>query len=110
MGRDKKNALKRVYISGPISGRKFMNVYQDFSRAEKALKDRGYEVINPLNNGVHFLAPHCEHMRVDLGNECRCQGIYYIKHWRRWVSKGVWIERIVAKAIGMKVLGEKDVF
>ena len=106
MSDNKKTTLKRVYISGPISGRRFVDVYQDFSRAEKLLKDHGYDEIKPLKNGVHFLAPHSEHMRVDIGNECRCQGIYYIKHWRRWVSKGVWTERIVAMSIGLEVIGD----
>lgn len=97
----KKNAPVRVYVSGPISGRHFARAYQDFARAEQMLKDRGFDVVNPMNNGLNFRASHAEHMRVDLRNQCSCDGIFYIRHWRRWWSRGVWTERIVAWATGM---------
>lgn len=97
-----------VYISGPISGRRFINVYNDFSSVENRLLALGFKVVNPLKNGVHFRASHAEHMKADIANECKCHRIYYIRHWRRWFSRGVWMERIVAWAIGLSTLREKE--
>ena len=98
-----------VYISGPVSGRPFWKVWEDFEHAEYMLRARGFKTVNPLYNGVHYSAPHAAHMKEDIKMECGCDAIYYIPHPRRWVSLGVWQERLVSWFIGLRTVRCREV-
>lgn len=99
----------RVYISGPITGRNFRKVCAEFYGVHLRLSLLGFEVVNPLDNGVPLLSSHSAYMKADIAKECTCDRIYYIRNWRRWFSLGVWQERFVARAIGLERLREKEV-
>ena len=101
---------KRVYISGPISGHHIEDCRARFQRAEYELISKGYEVFNPMNNGLPFDAPSSQHMRVDLNELTRVDkpydAIYMMKKWNH--SAGCWTEFKVALAMGLEVLTEQD--
>lgn len=80
----------KVYISGPISGLPYEEVEKAFSKAEIRLQEQGYEVVNPLNNGLPRESTWNEHMRADLKLLLDCDAIYMLDGWTN--SKGAKIE------------------
>ena len=76
----------RFYISGPITGTK--GYLKHFNTAERILKDKGHEVINPTKNGYVMpqTASHEDYMKVSIAQlEC-CEGILMLEGWE--ASKG----------------------
>lgn len=69
----------KVYISGPITGLQYEEVEKAFNEAEIRLKEHGYEVVNPLNNGLPRESTWKEHMRADLKLLLDCDAIYLLK-------------------------------
>ena len=100
----------RVYLSGPISGHDKGNCVARFQRAEYELISRGYEVFNPMNNGLSFDSSTSQHMRRDLNELTRedkpYDAIYMMNNWNH--SAGCWTEFKVALAIGLRVLSEQE--
>ena len=101
---------KRVYISGPISGHDMAGRRLVFIRTKRQLEEQGYEVFNPMENGLPAEATTSQHMRRDLSELTRedkpYDAIYLMKGWNH--SAGCWTEFKVALAIGLKVLTEQD--
>ena len=99
----------RIYISGPISGQDTLKCFEAFGRAEEILKAQGYEVFNPLNNGLPFDAATSRHMQRDLAELTReddpYDAIYMMEKWNH--SAGCWTEFHVACAIGLHVYFEQ---
>lgn len=93
---------KRVYISGAISGRLPEDVCEDFERAEKQLKSLGWEVVNPLANGLTDAHTWEEHMRADLRLLLDCDMIAMLPGWGQ--SRGACLELRVAKELGMIIM------
>lgn len=56
----------KVYISGRITGIPYDEVEINFNLAENRLKEDGFEVVNPLNNGLSANHTWCEHMKADI--------------------------------------------
>ena len=92
----------RVYISGPISGYKNFN-RSAFEEAERNLKAKGYEVINPLNYPVD---EYHVCMKRDIALLLKCDAIFLLQGWSR--SNGAKTELAVACAIGLEVWNETD--
>ena len=92
----------RVYISGAISGREPNEVRKDFERAEKLLKSLGWEVVNPLANGLTDAHTWEEHMRADLHLLLECDKVAVLPGWVE--SKGARLEVFVASELGMEVM------
>ena len=93
---------KRVYISGAISGRLPEDVCVDFERAEEKLEEMGWEVVNPLKNGLTDAHTWAEHMRADLRLLLDCDRIAMLPGWR--ASRGACLEKRVAKELGMSIM------
>lgn len=93
--------MKKIYISGPISGLPFETVYNNFTNAEVQLLGQGYEVINPLNNGLPTTATWEEHMRADLKLLLDCDAIYMLEGWEK--SRGARIEYALAVDLKMDI-------
>lgn len=93
---------KRVYISGAISGRLPEDVFEDFDRAEDQLESLGWEVVNPLANGLTDAHTWEEHMRADLRLLLDCDRIAMLPGWR--ASRGACLEKRVAEELGMLII------
>lgn len=93
---------KRVYISGAISGRLPEDVCEDFERAEDQLESLGWEVVNPLANGLTDAHTWEEHMRADLRLLLDCDAVAMLPGWA--MSRGACLETRVAHEVGMKVI------
>ena len=101
---------KRVYISGPISGHDMAGRRLVFIRTKRQLEEQGYEVFNPMENGLPAEATTSQHMRRDLSELTRedkpYDAIYLMKGWNH--SAGCWTEFHDALAIGLEVILQDD--
>lgn len=91
----------KIYISGPISGLPLETVYNNFTNAEVQLLEQGYEVVNPINNGLPTTATWEEHMRADLKLLLDCDAIYMLEGWEK--SRGARIEYALAVDLKMDI-------
>lgn len=95
----------KVYISGPITNLDLDQSRISFKKAEKYLKSKGYETVNPFDNGVDENAAWNEHMRVDLRNMLECDSIYVLNGHES--SRGCRLELYVALQCGLILLNSK---
>lgn len=94
--------MKKIYISGPISGLPFETVERNFNDAEIRLQEQGHEVVNPLDNGLTKDHSWTEHMRADLKLLLDCDAIYLLKGYQD--SKGAMIEYDLARLLHFEVI------
>lgn len=99
----------RIYISGPISGHDPEECRKKFKEVQLRLEGYGWEVFNPMENGLPFESTTHQHMHRDLAeltNEERpYNAIYMMRRWTR--SKGCKVEFDVATAMGLDVAFEE---
>lgn len=95
--------MARVYISGGITN--VPNYKENFARAEKKLKNLGFEVINPvaMEEALPKLA-YEEYMKLDMCYLSICNTIYLLKGWEK--SCGANREYGYALAKGYRVMRE----
>lgn len=72
----------RVYISGAITGND--NYIEEFDQAEKMLRERGYEPINPVAITTNLpTLGYEEYMKIDFALLDLCHAIYMIPKWEK---------------------------
>lgn len=102
----------KIYISGGITGVK--NYKRKFNKAERLLKKKGYEVINPVTigdalnmpSGISAEKAYSRYMLADIKALLGCNAIYLLKGWSD--SRGAKIEAMVAEACGMRLIAEGE--
>lgn len=104
--RHSESEKKRVYISGPITGREREAVLYAFNDVRCFLEIMGFEVVLPIENKLPADASHERHMRCDFGLLLSCDYIYLMEGWME--SKGCVAEMFVAKSAGIKVLHNEE--
>lgn len=92
----------KIYISGQITGLPFDEVERNFDEAEQRLKEEGFTVVNPLNNGLTVNHGWIEHMKADLKLLLECDTIYLLKNWKQ--SRGAAIEYGLAVSLGYDII------
>lgn len=95
---------ERVYISGAIAHHDLAERKAAFGQAERFLSLKGFEPVNPFDNGLPEEAHWREHMRVDIALLLGCDYIYMLQGWE--LSKGAKLELDVASSCGIRVLFE----
>ncbi len=93
----------RIYISGKMTGLDKKEYMQKFNTAEKRLKSKGYEVINPVTVAAYGL-DYEKSMAVDLILLGSCDAIYMLDNWKE--SKGAKTERNHAMSKGIDIIYE----
>lgn len=95
--------MEKIYISGKISG--IENEAESlFKQAENKLKNKGFEVVNPMTlNHEHDKSWH-SYMKEDVKALCDCSHIFMLSNWTD--SKGAIIEHTIAMYLGLKVVYE----
>ena len=58
--------IKKIYISGQISGQPIDSAREKFERAERRIKAMGSEPVTPMKNGLPENAPWELHMAHDI--------------------------------------------
>lgn len=94
----------KCYISGPISGMNLDERRKVFKSAQVMLETAGYEVVNPMENGLPCDATTLQHMRKDIQLLTECDTIFMMDKWNH--SQGCYTEFMVATAIGCEVILE----
>ena len=92
----------KVYISGAIAHHKIEERKATFAQAACELSERGFEPVNPFENGVPEDAHWKEHMKADIGMLVGCDYIYMLRGWE--LSKGAKLEFDVASSSGINVM------
>jgi len=107
--------LKKVYISGPMSGITDLN-FPEFEKAEIKMKSFGFEVFNPhkfeeqktekfLNKikNSNDNDSWIEYMKVDIVKMLQeCEFVLALNNWER--SRGATVELFLAKSLGMPII------
>jgi len=96
--------MKKVYISGKITGLPIEVAFSNFNNAEIKLKENGYETVNPMTINHDHNKSWENYMRVDLKALLDCDCIYMLQDWHK--SKGANIEYNLAKDLGLTIFFE----
>lgn len=95
---------ERIYISGAIAHHDLDERKAAFGMAARYLGLKGYEPVNPFDNGVADDADWRQHMRADIRMLVECDSIYMLQGWEQ--SKGAKLELDVASSCGLTVMFE----
>ena len=104
--------MKKVYISGQISGLPREIYLDNFIQAERLLRDQGYKVVNPVRFApcrwlwLYRLLGYRLTLLYDLWRMLRCDFIYKIPGWKS--SRGAQIESCVAFHFDIWLLPPKE--
>lgn len=96
--------MKKLYISGKITGIPIETAVELFKKAESMIKELGYEPVSPLAE-VDLTKTWEEHMLNDIAALFQCDGIYMLSNY--FSSTGARIERHIAVEMGKIVVYEK---
>ncbi len=100
--------MKKVFISGKITGEPIRKCVDKFSLAYSVLwmkESISTEIINPLIlKGIHFGISHKEAMKICRAELKTCTHIYMLKDWKE--SKGAKDEHQFAVDNGIEIIYE----
>lgn len=96
---------KRIYLSGPISGYDIEERRQTFGNLQKRLESKGWDVANPMANGLPLDAGTHAHMKRDFEMLLGCDAALFMDRWLH--SAGCKVEFDVATAIGLEIFFEE---
>jgi len=88
----------KIYISGPMTGLPEFNKHA-FNAAAAELRKRGYEVANPVENGVPETAPWETHMKADIKMLMDCDAVAILPGADE--SRGATEEVRIARILGL---------
>lgn len=95
---------EKIYISGKIT-----DIEKEapalFKQAECALREKGYDTVNPITLNHDHDKSWQNFMREDVKAMLDCDSIYMMSNWVN--SKGAKIEREIAIYLGLKVIYEE---
>ena len=106
MSNPKQTEIKRIYISGPMSGIENLN-FPTFNLEAARLRGLGYEVVNPaeINPDPQTTWEQC--MRNDLIAMLDCDTLALLPGWAN--SKGAHLETHIAHRVGIKIVHSSEV-
>ena len=98
-----KCAPKKVYIAGKITGLDYNETFKKFERAEIALREQGFEPINPMKKPSEQKDKSwSEYMCEDMHYLFGCDAIFLLSDW--FDSKGARIEFAIARELELDIL------
>lgn len=92
--------MKRIYISGPMSGLPDLN-YPAFKAAAELLRAAGFDVENPAENSEPPCGTWAGYMRLALVQLARCEGVLMLPGWTN--SRGARLEKLIAQQLGFQI-------
>ena len=107
--------MKKAMLSQPMGGKTDEEIIETRERAMKALKEKGFEVVNTLFTDEWYNHENMEKRGVvqiplcflakSLENMSLCHAVYFCKGWEQ--ARGCRIEHEVAVAYGLNVICEE---
>ncbi len=97
--------MKRVYISGKITGLTEEAYKLKFAHAERLLRKMGYSTFNPAKHGIVPGYTWADYMKQDIKELCECDYIYFLDNWQD--SKGAQLEHDLAVKLCIPTLEVK---
>ncbi len=99
--------VKKLYISGQVSGLDLEDVKKRFEDKKKYLQENyDFEVVNPLENGLSVDLPWIKHICHDLEQLHECDSILMLDGWRN--SKGACLEKEFATLTKKTIIYENE--
>lgn len=98
--------MKRIYISGPMSGLPNHN-FPAFHAAAEKVRAQGIEAVNPAEINADTDLSWEECLRADIKALCDCDTIAMLPGWEN--SKGAHLEVHVAHRLGIRVVRIEDI-
>ena len=106
--------MKKAMLSQPMGGKTDEEIIETRERAMKALKEKGFEVVNTLFTDEWYNHENMEKRGVvqiplcflakSLENMSLCHAVYFCKGWEN--ARGCRIEHDAAVAYGLKIIYE----
>lgn len=90
----------KLYLAGPVTGTN--DFVERFRKGREALRDRGYEVVCPVEGCDEFAQttlPWTYWMRRDIAMLVACHGVALLSGWDR--SEGASLEHDIASRLHM---------
>lgn len=98
--------MKRIYLSGPMTGMPDWN-FPAFNAEAARLRALGYDVVNPADINPDTTTPYNECLRHDLQALLTCDTIAMLDGWMD--SNGAHLEMHIAHRVGIKVIEAKKI-
>jgi len=91
---------RRIYISGPMTGREGLN-FPAFHAAAERFAEAGWRVANPAENfGGRTDLPREVYLRADVAMLAKCDAIALLAGWQ--ASRGATLEAVLAAELGLR--------
>lgn len=100
------SSLKRIYISGPMTGLPDLN-FPAFHAAAERLRERGYATVNPAEINAETSGDWHFYMKADIKALCDCDALALLPGWQN--SNGAQLELHIAHRLGLEI-GTVDEF
>ena len=100
--------MTRIYISGPISGIDRAVYLSAFAEAERRLRAKGYDTLNPTRLPpsrwlwIYKVLGYRLTLLYDLWHLMRCDGITMLAGWEQ--SRGARLEKATADIFNIEVI------
>jgi len=94
----------KIYISGKISGIPLSEVKAKFQEAQSFLENLGFDVVNPVKNGLTEFNTWEQHIVRDVELLLPCDAIYMFDGWM--CSVGACIEYDISVRTGKRIFFE----
>jgi hypothetical protein len=98
--------MKRIYISGPMSGMPEHN-FPAFNAEAARLRALGYDVVNPVDINPDPGVTWDQCLRNDLQALLTCDTLALLDGWM--ISQGAHLELHVAHRIGMRIVEARQI-
>lgn len=93
--------IKKIYISGKITGLPINEVVAKFRAAEAKIRRFGFEPVSPLRNGLPLEAEWADQMGEDVKLLLKSDAIYMMADWQQ--SEGATLEYLIARQQRMRI-------
>lgn len=90
----------KVYILGKITGLDYKVAYGNFEMVEKALKAKGFAVVNPMKLPHNHDKSWESYMKECIPQLVQCDLVYKLDNWQQ--SKGARLEQAIAYNLKIK--------
>jgi len=98
--------MKRIYLSGPMSGMPEHN-FPAFNAEAARLRALGYDVVNPVDINPDPGVTWHQCLRNDLQALLTCDTLALLDGWM--VSQGAHLELHVAHRVGMRIVEARQI-